>query len=410
MSVVGGDSPERQAMVARVKNILLKPKAEWPVIDAELATVQGLFTGYACLLAAIPVVATLIGGQVFGHGAFGVVYRPPLIGAIVGAVVSYVLSLVMVFVLALIIDALAPSFDGTKNRLQALKVAIYANTAGWVAGVFMLLPALSILGVLGGLYSLYLLYLGLPVLMKAPQAKALGYTVVTIIVAIVLSIAVGAVTAAVGGLAFLGGGATGFNVGSAVSGGTVGGKVSVPGVGSVDLGKLEAASKQMEASAQQMQAQVSGQMVQGAVQSVGGEALQALLPASLAGYARGDVSSSSGGAAGMSVSEAEGEYSKGDQRITLQLTDMGGAAGLAAMAGAFSVQSSKTTSTGYEKVGNVGGRMTTEEWDSASKNGKYAVMVGQRFMVSADGHGASMDELKVAVASVNQAALENLAH
>lgn len=408
MSVISGGSPERQALFARVKNILMKPAAEWLVIDAEPATVKGLYTGYACILAAIPAVATLVGGQVFGHGIFGVTYRPPLIGAVVSTLVSYVLSLAMVYVLALIIEALAPSFDGTKDRLQALKVAVYASTAGWVAGVFMLLPALAILGILGGLYSLYLLYVGLPVLMKAPQAKALGYTAVTVIVAIVLGIVVGAVTAAVGGMALLGGGSA-LNLGSTTSRETVSGTMSVPGVGSVDLGKLAAASKQMQASADQMQAQASGQPATGGVKLVGGDVLQALLPASVAGYARGDTSNSSGGAAGMSVSEAEAQYAKGAQHITLQVTDMGAAAGLAAMAGAFSVQSNKTTSTGYEKMSKIGGRMTTEEWDSASKDGKYGVMVGDRFMVSADGQGASMDELKAAVASVNAGTLEGLA-
>ena len=405
MSIVENGSTQRQALIARVKAILTKPKAEWPAIDAEPATVKSLYTGYACILAAIPAVATLLGGQVFGHGAFGVTYRPPMIGSIVTAVVSYGLSLGMVYVLALIIDGLAPSFDGSKDRLKALKVAVYASTAGWVAGVFMLLPALAVLGILGGLYSLYLLYLGLPVLMKAPQAKALGYTAVTVIVAIVLSIAVSAVAAAVCGLALLGGGPA-LNVGSARA---VLGSGRLPGEGSVDLGKLEAASKQMQASAEQVQAQAAGQIAEGAVRPVGADVLQALLPASVAGYTRGDTSSSSGGAAGLSVSEAEGRYSKGAQSFTLQVTDMGGAAGLAAMAGAFNVQSNRTTSTGYEKVSTVGGRMTTEEWDSASKDGEYAVMVGGRFMVSAEGQGASMGELKSAVSAVNFATLEGLA-
>lgn len=406
MSIVEGGAPQRQALITRVKNILLKPAAEWLVIDAEPATTKGLFVGYACILAAIPALATLIGGQVFGLGVLGVTYRPPLVGAVVTAVVSYALGLAMIYVLALVIDALAPSFDGTKNKVQALKVAVYANTAGWVAGVAMLVPALSILALIGVLYSLYLLYLGLPVLMKAPQAKALGYTAVTIIVAIVLSLIIGAATAALGGLGLMGG-ASAFNT---ASGGSVGGTMTVPGVGKVDLDKLQAATRQMEASAQQAQAQVAGgQVVQGAVQPVGGEALQALLPASIAGYARGDVSSSSGGMAGLSVSEAEGAYAKGEQRITLQVTDMGGAAGVAALAGAVGVQSSKTTSNGYEKVSTVGGRMTTESWDAASGHGNYGVMVGSRFMVAADGRGASMADLKSAVGAVNFAALEGMA-
>jgi hypothetical protein len=42
-----------------------------------------------------------------------------------------------------------------------------------------------------GLYSLYLLYTGLPVLMRTPADKAMPYTVVVIIVAIVLFVVVG---------------------------------------------------------------------------------------------------------------------------------------------------------------------------------------------------------------------------
>ena len=56
----------------------------------------------------------------------------------------------------------------------------------------MLVPALSFLAILG-VYSLYLLYLGLPVLMKSPPEKALSYTAVVIIAAIVLFMIIGVV-------------------------------------------------------------------------------------------------------------------------------------------------------------------------------------------------------------------------
>ena len=62
----------------------------------------------------------------------------------------------------------------------------------------MIIPSLGILGIVG-LYSLYLLYLGLPVLMKVPQDKALGYTVVTIVAAIVIFAVIGAVTSSITG-------------------------------------------------------------------------------------------------------------------------------------------------------------------------------------------------------------------
>jgi hypothetical protein len=172
-------------LVERVKHILLTPRAEWEVIDTELATPAALYTGYVIPLAAIGPIAQVIGSVVFGVRFGGGVYRAPVGPAITAAVVAYVLSLVSVYVLALIIDGLAPTFGGTKNQIQALKVAVYSNTAGWLAGIFALLPGLRALSILG-LYSIYLLYLGLPVLMKAPAEKAGAYTAIVIVAAIIL--------------------------------------------------------------------------------------------------------------------------------------------------------------------------------------------------------------------------------
>ncbi|HYC32524.1 MAG TPA: Yip1 family protein [Gemmatimonadales bacterium] len=183
-------------LVERAKRILLNPAEEWRVIDGEQATVQGLYTGYIMPLAAIGAIAQVVGYSVFGMSFMGTTYRTPIGSAVTGAIVTYGLTLVGVYVLALVIDALAPTFDGTRNQIQALKVAAYSSTASWVAAVFAVLPGLRILTILG-LYSLYLLYLGLPVLMKAPAEKAMGYTVVVIIAAIVLFMLVGLVAGAV---------------------------------------------------------------------------------------------------------------------------------------------------------------------------------------------------------------------
>ncbi|HEU5040081.1 MAG TPA: Yip1 family protein [Gemmatimonadales bacterium] len=176
----------------RVKRILLTPGEEWRVIDGESATVGGLYTGYIIPLAAIGPIAQAIGYSVFGVSVLGTTYRTPVGSALTGAIVTFALTLVGVYVLALVIDALAPTFDGTRSQIQALKVAAYASTASWLAGAFALLPGLRVLTILG-LYSLYLLYLGLPVLMKSPAEKALGYTVVVILAAIVLFMLVGLV-------------------------------------------------------------------------------------------------------------------------------------------------------------------------------------------------------------------------
>jgi hypothetical protein len=172
-------------LVERAKHILLTPRSEWEVIDSETTTAASLYTTYIIPLAAIGPIARLIGYSLLGV-RFGVgVYRTPIGAGIASAVVLYVLSLAGVYVLALIIDALAPTFGGTRNQIQALKVAAYSSTASWIAGVFSILPGLRALTILG-LYSIYLLYLGLPVLMKSPADKAGADTAIVIVAAIVL--------------------------------------------------------------------------------------------------------------------------------------------------------------------------------------------------------------------------------
>lgn len=190
---VGAQGPGRQALMARVKGIILSPDSEWRVIDGESTTVAQLYRGYIIPLSAIPPIATFIGMSVFGVSIpFVGTYRVPMGPALTSAIMQYLLGLVGIYALALIVEALAPTFAGQKSQIQGLKVVAYSSTASWLAGIFALIPGLRLLGILG-LYGLYLLYLGLPVVMKSPKEKSIGYTVVVILCAIVIFGAVGAI-------------------------------------------------------------------------------------------------------------------------------------------------------------------------------------------------------------------------
>ena len=172
-------------LVSRAKNICLSPAAEWRVIEGEPATPASLLTGYALPLASIGAIAAFVGTVLFG-GMFGV-YRPSILFALVNAVFSVAIALVMCVVLGLIIDALAPTFGSTKDPLKAFKVAAYYPTAAWLAGALLLIPGIGIIVMLvGAIYSLYLLYVGLPILMKTPADKQVGYFVAVLVVAIVV--------------------------------------------------------------------------------------------------------------------------------------------------------------------------------------------------------------------------------
>jgi hypothetical protein len=183
-------------LVSRVKNILIDPQNEWRVIDRETDAPRAILTGYVAILAAIPAVCGFIGASIIGVG----VYRTGFFVGLASAIVHYVLTLIGVFVVAFVIAALAPTFAGRRDFNSAFKLAAYGPTAVWVAGVFALIPALSILTILG-LYSLYLFYLGVPVLMRVPQDRTIPYGIAVIVCAVIVWLVVVMLPARVLGIA-----------------------------------------------------------------------------------------------------------------------------------------------------------------------------------------------------------------
>lgn len=182
----------------RVKNILLSPATEWQVIAAEASSPRAIYLHYVAPLVGIGVLATFLGQTLVGVPLPGTA-RFSTAAAIVHAVVTFGLSFLGVFLIALIVDALAPSFEGEKDPLASLKIAAYSYTPAWVAGILNLIPVLGILAVIAAFYGLYLLYLGLPVLMHSPKDKAVEYTVVTVLCAIVLEMVTGTMSQLVSG-------------------------------------------------------------------------------------------------------------------------------------------------------------------------------------------------------------------
>lgn len=172
----------------RVKNMLTTPRTEWVVVAAEPWTVADLYKSYIMPLAAIPVVAGLLHGWIFGY--FGM--RPGFFHSIFTALVTYVLSLAGVYVLGLIFSRLAPMFGGQQDDLAGLKLTAFGATASWVGGAFRLIPFVGwLVSLVLSLYSLYILYLGAPILMRIPPDRAVPYTVAVIVAAILISIVIG---------------------------------------------------------------------------------------------------------------------------------------------------------------------------------------------------------------------------
>jgi hypothetical protein len=378
----------RASLIERIKAILLKPKETWPVIAGEAATPRDLITRYALPLIVLSALAGFIGMQLFGLTFMGITIRPGLMGGLTTTLLQIVLGVVAVVVVALVAEWLAPKFGGTADRTQSFKLIVYSMTAGWVGGLLAIYPPIAMLGALAGLYGLYLLYLGATTLMKVPEDKAVGFTAVTVICAAVAiwvsSLVVGMVT----GGAMLAGG-------MAASPGEVSGELKIPGVGSVDMGKLEAATKQMEAAA-------NGS---GASAPVAPSAMQALLPTAIGGWQRTSLESASVGNFG---GTASGTYSSGDKKFELRIVDMSALGALAGLGSAMGVQQNREDADGYERTGTVDGAMQNEEWNRTRSRGKFGRMIGGRFMIEAEGDAGSIDDLKAAVAAVDAGKLAGM--
>jgi hypothetical protein len=410
-------------IVDRVKNILISPKTEWEVVAAENTGTGALLMGYVLPLAAIAAIASLIGSSIIGASTFfaGVV-RVPIVWGAALAIYSVVMAIVGVFILSLIINALAPSFGGEKNSQQALKVAVYSYTPAWVAGVFNIIPMLGILALLGALYGLFLLYLGLPKLMKAPEDKAVGYTVVVVICALVLSVIIGIISGVIGAAGLAGSGALSGMMGSSSPRSEVTFDKNSP------LGKLEEMGKKMEEAGKKMEAaeKAGDQKAQMAAAQdaigtlLGGgkraepveiDQLKPFVPETFAGLPKKSSKAEKANMGFVVMSRAEARYSDdtNTKSVTLEISDAGGMGGLMGLAGWIGVTGEREDEYGREKTSKVDGRMVLEK-QSKQPGGtnEFGIVLGERFIVTARGNGVDSSQLKAVVMAMDLTKLEGM--
>ena len=436
-------------LVKRATNIVVKPGTEWPVIAGETTSTAKLYAGYVAPLAAIGPLASIIGMSVVGISIpFMGTIRTPLASSVMQAIVSFVMALVGVFVLGLIINALAPKFSGEKNPAQALKVAAYACTPVWLAGILLLLPMLSLLVLIAALYSLYLLYLGLPILMKAPKERATGYTAVVVLCAIAIGVVVGVASAALRGtpgmpLSGMPGSAleqqaNAEKAGAAAAGALVGGMLGQDASGKAAIGnavgKMAELGRQMEQQAAQAGKAAPGggnatgtspssadvAAAAGAMGALGSaltggktiepvdfRVLKKMLPDALPGMQRTSAAGERNEMMGIQVATAEADYQDAaNGRVHVKISDMGSLTTLSGMAAALEPKVDRETDTGYEKTTRSNGRQIHESYDRGSRQGELKVLLDGRFEVEVSGNGVKMETIKSALGMIDLNALE----
>jgi ABC-type multidrug transport system permease subunit len=174
-------------LIERAKNILLTPKTEWENIKNETVTPSGMFTGYVLPLALLPAAVAFLSGVLWISTRYGIIM---LFTALLSATVAY-------FIGIYVTDALAPSFNSTKNIGKSSQLVGYSYTASAVASILGFIPGIGIIAALAGFaYSAYLMYLGAGPLKDTPEDKKVIYVVVIILVQFVIGLIIGSIIAA----------------------------------------------------------------------------------------------------------------------------------------------------------------------------------------------------------------------
>ena len=178
--------------INRAIAVLSQPRPAMSAAAGEPATTGSLIGGYAAILALLPAIGALLALVLFAGAALGYIIGSML----VLLVLVYALrDLGLTILMGVIINALAPAMGGRKDGVGALKLAVYAATAIWVASFLyaLLAPlgAIAYLVLLAGFgFAGFLLYLGCGPILGVPQAQAAAFAGATTVIWLVLYIVV----------------------------------------------------------------------------------------------------------------------------------------------------------------------------------------------------------------------------
>jgi hypothetical protein len=434
-------------LLERIKNMILSPRSEWQAIASEATTAAQLYVGYVTPLAVLAALIGFLRMSVIGVStALGGSFRTPISSGLTYTALTFVSALIGVFVVGLIINALAPTFSGTRDQRQALKVSAYSLTPAMLSSVLSLSPVLpTLLQLLAGLFGIYVLYLGLPVIMQAPREKAFGYTASVVICTILFGILLGVLSAfahigAAGAHQGLFGGtpteraaeqAAARDQGAAAVGNTIGNLLGTDEKGKAGLGAAvsnlaKAGENQAQtangdgapASNAQSPLSAAGGLMSALGGALGGphpvntvdfKTLASMLPASLPGMKRTSAMGENQGALGVKASSAKADYQGSDgSRVHVEIADMSGISGLMDLAGSLVQNTTSESDSGYEKDVVIGGRTVHEKFEAHDRKGDLSVMLAKRYTVDISGTGVEMHSLEQSLGQIDLAHLESM--
>jgi len=175
-----------KGLLIRVRNVLIRPGAEWHVIKDEPATYQGIILRYVCMIAAVPPAAAVVGRIVFDAfipGGSSATLLKPLFAA---NLLWYCMSILNVVITGSIITAVTAHADSRWSGLRGIKISAYSFTPLFAAGLLAVIPYMAWSVNVAILYGFYILYRGIRIFSALSAWRAAWYAGVSFTAAAII--------------------------------------------------------------------------------------------------------------------------------------------------------------------------------------------------------------------------------
>jgi hypothetical protein len=168
--------------ISQAKSILLQQQSEWTKVLGETEERQS-YINYGIILTVLAHIAMFIGSAFISSalhfmGAYG--YGAGYFAVYEG--IELVLAIATLYIIPPVLAAIAPSFGGQNNSLNALKLFVFAMTPAWIGSMLGILPVIGWLGAIAGsIYAIILFWQHVDEAMSVPADKKVIYVIASIV-------------------------------------------------------------------------------------------------------------------------------------------------------------------------------------------------------------------------------------
>ncbi|HZK75817.1 MAG TPA: YIP1 family protein [Candidatus Kapabacteria bacterium] len=182
--------------LSNAKEIVLNQNAEWTRVMSDESERQSLLRyGMTLILIAYALrflLNLLFANVISAFVPYGTLYM------VSSVVIEFALAIAALYFVPQILAALAPSFGGKNDSLNAMKLYVFAATPAWLGMALGIIPVLGWLAAIaGGLYAIYLFWQHVADAMSIPVEKKVGYVILSVVVIVVIQMVIGAIGGAI---------------------------------------------------------------------------------------------------------------------------------------------------------------------------------------------------------------------